>query len=48
MIGWLERGFLRAFGVRAFRCEACDERFYKFAGGHYEKPMEMDSTKTKR
>jgi hypothetical protein len=33
MSGILERGILRSLGVRAFRCEACDARFYGYGHG---------------
>jgi hypothetical protein len=32
MRGFMERGVLRNLGIRAFRCEECDERFYRFGG----------------
>jgi hypothetical protein len=38
MSGFVERGILRGLGVRAFRCEACDERFYGY--GHHSEGME--------
>ena len=33
MRGLLERGVLRNLGIRAFRCERCDERFFRFGTG---------------
>jgi ribosomal protein L37AE/L43A len=39
MSGFLERGILRSIGIRAFRCEVCDARFYGHGHGHSE-PVE--------
>ena len=33
MRGLLERGVLRNLGMRAFRCEECDARFFRFGAG---------------
>jgi len=30
MRGFWERGVLKMIGVRAYRCEGCDKRYYKF------------------
>ena len=30
MIGFFERSMLRIIGLRAFRCEDCDHRFFSF------------------
>ena len=30
MRGLWERGVLRAVGVKAYRCEGCDKRYYEF------------------
>jgi hypothetical protein len=30
MRGFVERVVLRALGIRAYRCEACDRRYYSF------------------
>jgi hypothetical protein len=30
MRGLLERGLLKPLGVKAYRCEDCDARFYRF------------------
>jgi transcriptional regulator NrdR family protein len=32
MRGFWEHGVLRAVGVRAYRCESCDNRYYGFEG----------------
>jgi len=32
MRGFWERVVLRAFGVKAYRCEGCDKRYYEFKG----------------
>jgi len=32
MRGFWEHGVLRAVGVRAYRCESCDKRYYGFEG----------------
>jgi transcriptional regulator NrdR family protein len=32
MRGFWEYGVLRAIGVRAYRCESCDKRYYGFEG----------------
>ena len=32
MRGLIERGVLRVIGIRAFRCESCDQRHYGFEG----------------
>lgn len=32
MRGLWERGVLRALGVRAYRCDGCDHRYYEFKG----------------
>jgi transcriptional regulator NrdR family protein len=32
MRGFLEHGVLRTVGVRAYRCESCDKRYYGFEG----------------
>jgi len=32
MRGFWEHGVLRAVGVRAYRCEGCDKRYYGFGG----------------
>ena len=31
MTGFLERSILRIIGIRAYRCERCDQRRYGFA-----------------
>ena len=36
MSGILERGILKSLRVHAFRCEACDERFYGYGHGYSE------------
>ena len=33
MRGFWERGVLRTIGVRAYRCEKCDHRYYEFRLG---------------
>jgi ribosomal protein L37AE/L43A len=48
MRGFVERRLLRPVGIRAFRCEACDARFYKFSGGHSESPRDIGSAKRDR
>jgi len=30
--GFWERGVLKMIGVRAYRCESCDKRYYEFKG----------------
>ena len=30
MRGFVERGVLKLIGVRAYRCESCDQRYYEF------------------
>jgi hypothetical protein len=30
MRGFVERGVLKLIGVRAYRCESCDRRYYEF------------------
>ena len=42
MRGFWERGVLRTIGVRAYRCERCDDRYYEFRLGKdkHEKPEE--------
>jgi hypothetical protein len=44
----LERGILRSLGVRAFRCEACDARFYAYGHGHSERMEETVVGTTKK
>ena len=34
MRGFVERGFLKPLGVKAYRCEKCDERFFRFGTAH--------------
>ena len=39
MRGLLERGILRPVGIRAYRCDGCDQRFLRLrAGDHIEVP----------
>jgi hypothetical protein len=48
MTGFLERGILRSIGVRAFRCEACDARFYGYRPGSSERKEEtLDGARMK-
>jgi hypothetical protein len=37
MRGLIERGVFRLVGLRAYRCNNCDERFYRFGASH-ERP----------
>jgi hypothetical protein len=32
MHGLFERSILRPVGIRAYRCDGCDERFLRFSG----------------
>jgi len=40
MRGLVERGLLRPIGLRAYRCDECDGRFYRFGTDH-ERAHEM-------
>jgi hypothetical protein len=37
MRGLFERSLLKALGVKAYRCEKCDARFYRFGSRSHEK-----------
>jgi len=37
MRGLLERGLLKPLGMKAYRCERCDARFYRFGSRSQEK-----------
>ena len=49
MRGLWERGVLRAVGVKAYRCEGCDKRYYEFKGSRERKSgTMMDENQDKR
>jgi hypothetical protein len=41
MRGLLERGLLKPLGVKAYRCETCDHRFYRLGSRTQEKAQPM-------
>jgi hypothetical protein len=40
MRGFVERGTLRLIGMRAYRCESCDQRHYNFRDEYEFKNIE--------
>jgi hypothetical protein len=44
MRGLLERGLLKPLGVKAFRCEKCDARFYRFGSSLSQKKAQPPSS----
>jgi hypothetical protein len=45
MRGLLERGILKPFGLRAYRCEGCDKRFFQFSSGESRRLEDSGSIK---
>jgi hypothetical protein len=44
MRGLLERGLLKPLGVKAYRCECCDHRFYRFGSRSQHKAQRVTSS----